>query len=255
MHTQDGSFVADAVAALATREYQSAGDCYSRAAWHVLAEPRAGVSPFAADERGSVGTAVQYLVLSAVCYRVADAPARATNRAVEAIAVARDLKTALSQPIQQACLDELVADCHVVGDLDGAADAYATAEDAYRTAGADVSNPQKWATAPLFEAAAAPIKQLARSGANGELAITWEDLHGADPDDSGAFFAHRTRYKHQRFASLVEGVVADGFLAAPRGTTEYATTHHRCPACDSTDVNWVADSTLCLRCSHPTEPT
>ncbi len=254
MHTQDGGFVADAVAALATREYQSAGDYYSRAAWHVLAEPRAGTSPFAADDRGSVGTAVQYLVLSGICYRVADRPARATHRGVEGVAVARDLQTALSRPVQRACLDELIADCRVVGTLDGAAAAYDTAADAYHAAGSDVSHPQKWATTPLFEAAAAPLKQLARSAGNGEIAIKWEDLHGADPADSGAFLARRATYKQQRFSALLDGVVADGFLAAPRGTTEYATDHHRCSHCGSTDVNWVADSTLCLRCSRPTDP-
>jgi hypothetical protein len=117
-----------------------------------------------------------------------------------------------------------------------------------------VDDPQYWGTTPLFEAAAAPIKQVARGPANGEIAVKWEDLHGPDPSEPGAFLAHRARYKRQRFPSLVERVVDDGLLAAPRGTTEYSTDHHRCPHCDSTDVNWVADSTLCLRCSRPTEP-
>lgn len=68
---------------------------------------------------------------------------------------------------------------------------------------------------------AAPFEQVARSTADGEIAVTWEDLHGADPDDSGAFLAHRASYKRQRFPSLVGRVLSDGYLAAPRGTTAY----------------------------------
>jgi DNA-directed RNA polymerase subunit RPC12/RpoP len=48
-------------------------------------------------------------------------------------------------------------------------------------------------------------------------------------------------------------VVETGYLAAPRGTTEYDTDHHRCPACGSTDVNWAGDDVLCLRCSAVAE--
>lgn len=87
--------------------------------------------------------------------------------------------------------------------------------------------------------------------ADGEIAIAWEDLHGPDPSDPGRFLAHRARYKRQRFPELVERVVADGHLAAPRGTTEYGNATYRCPACAATDVNWVAGQTLCLRCSTP----
>ncbi len=254
MHTQDGGHIASAVVALAQRDYQTAGNHYSRAAWSVLTEPRAGQDPFAPDERGYVGVSLQYLLTSAICYRVAGRSARATHRGVEAVAIASDLTNALKEPAQQACLEELRADCRVAGGLDGAASAYDTAADAYRAAGDGIENPHRWATSPLFEAAATPIKQVARSLANGEIAIKWEDLHGADPSACGDFLAHRATYKRQRFSGLVERVVDEGFLAAPRGTTEYATDHHRCPHCGSTDVNWVAESVLCLRCSRPTEP-
>jgi len=44
-----------AVGALADREYERAGDAYTRAAWDRLADPREGLSPFEADERGWVG--------------------------------------------------------------------------------------------------------------------------------------------------------------------------------------------------------
>ncbi|MFC4357954.1 hypothetical protein ACFO0N_08335 [Halobium salinum] len=245
-----------AVEALAGRDPERAGDEYTRTAWATLATPRADVGPFDADERGWVGVGLGALVVSAVCYRVAGRDARATHRGVEGVAVARDLRHALEHPVQRACLREFVADFRVVGGLDGVQEAYAAAAEAYEHAAdsLDGDDPQRWATTPLFEAAAAPIKQVARGPANGEIAVAWEDLHGPDPSAPGAFLARRATYKRQRFPSLLARVVDDGVLAAPRGTTEYGTDHHRCPHCGSTDVNWVADSTLCLRCSRPTEP-
>jgi hypothetical protein len=255
MSTQDGGHRDRAVAALAERDYEDAGDAYTRAAWRVLADARPDRDPFEADEKGWVGHGVAHLVTSAVCYRVADQSGRATRRGVEGVAVARDLKTVLEHPAQRACLDELVADCRAAAGLDGAAEDYETAAERYRAAADAVDDPQYWGTTPLFEAAAAPLKQAARTTSNGEIAVTWEDLHGSDPAQPGEFLAHRASFKRQRFETLVERVADDGFLAAPRGTTEYGTDHHRCPNCDSTDVNWVADSILCLRCSRPTEAT
>lgn len=240
-----------AVAALAERAYERAGDAFTRAGWARLAEPRDGQDPFEADENGWVGNGLASFVIAAVAYRVADRPSRATHRGVEGVAVARDLDRALDRPVQQACLDEFVADCRVAGGLDDAATAYAEAAEAYEAAGETVESPQRWGTTPLFEAAAAPLQQAARSVADGEIAIAWEDLHGPDPSNPGQFLAHRARYKRQRFPELVERVVADGHLAAPRGTTEYGNANHRCPACASTDVNWIAGHTLCLRCSTP----
>jgi len=254
MHTDDGGHRDRAVAALAEHAYEDAGDAYTRAAWRVLADPRPGQSPFDADEKGWVGDGLASLVRSAVCYRVAGRPERATRRGVEGVAVARDLQSALDHPLQRACLDEVVADCKTAGGLDGGAAAYDAATDAYREAADPETDPQYWGTTPLFEAAA-PLQQVARTTANGEIAVSWEDLHGPDPAQAGEFLAGRATVKRQRFRELVERVVADRVLAAPRGTTEYDTDHHRCPACDSTDVNWVADSTLCLRCSRPTEAT
>jgi hypothetical protein len=219
----------------------------------VLADPRPGQGPFEADEKGWVGDGLASLVRSAVCYRVAGRPERATHRGVEGVAVARDLQSVLDHPIQRACLDEFVADCKTAGGLDGGREAYETAADAYREAAGPDTDPQYWGTTPLFDAAAGPLQQVARTTANGEIAVPWEDLHGADPARPGDFLAHRASVKRQRFGELVERVAGEGVLAAPRGTTEYDTDHHRCPACGSTDVNWVADSTLCLRCSRPTE--
>lgn len=257
METDADDRIAAAVAALSDRATERAGDEFTRAAWLSLADPRPAeeLSPFDADDRGWVGAGLRWLVVAAVAYRAAGRDVRATRRGAEGIAVARDLRTALDAPAQRACLDEFVADFRAVSGMDGINDAYADAADAYRDAADSVDEPRRVATSPLFEAAAAPIKQVARGPANGEIAVEWEDLHGSDPADPGAFLARRPTYKRQRFPSLVDRVVDDGWVAAPRGTTAYGDDHHRCPACGSTDVNWIAGHVLCLRCSTPMERT
>jgi len=255
METDADDRVAAAVAALSEREIEHAGDEFTRAAWLTLADPRPSesLSPFDADDRGWVGAGLRWLAVAAVAYRVAGRDARAARRSAHGIAVARDLHTALEMPAQRACLDEFVADFRAVADMDGVEAAYTDAADAYRAAGDTVDDPHRLATSPLFEAAAAPIKQVARGPANGEIAVEWDDLHGDDPADPGSFLAARATYKRQRFPSLVARVVDEGRLAAPRGTTAYGDDHHRCPDCGSSDVNWTAGHVLCLRCSAPME--
>ncbi len=253
MNTQDGGHHDAAVDALAAREYETAGDQYTRGGRRVLADPREGLDPFAPDEKGWIGQGLQHLLVGTVAYRVAGVDARATRRAVEGVAATRDFQHVLDAPGQGACLAELVADFRVAGGLDGADAAYDDAAERYAEVGDAVDSPQALATTPLFGAAAATIKQVARGQANGEIAIKWEDLHGPDPSRPGDFLAHRARFKRQRFAGLVEKAVADGHLAAPRGTTEYGNETHRCPNCGSTDVNWAGTDVLCMRCSTPTE--
>lgn len=253
MNTQDGGHHDAAVDALAAREYETAGDRYTRGGRRVLADPREGLDPFAPDEKGWIGQGLQQLLAAAVAYRVAGVDPRATQRAVEGIAATRDFQRALDAPGQGACLAEFVADFRVAGGLDGAGAAYDGAAERYAAAADAIDSPQALATTPLFGAAAATIKQVARGQANGEIAIRWEDLHGADPSRPGDFLAHRARFKKQRFAGLVEKAVADGHLAAPRGTTEYGNETHRCPNCGANDVNWAGTDVLCLRCSTPTE--
>ncbi|SDJ49591.1 hypothetical protein SAMN05216226_10488 [Halovenus aranensis] len=243
----------EAVASLAAREYETAGDQYARAGWQILAEPRPERDPFVADSKGWVGKGLGHLVTSALCYRVAGNAMRATDRATEARAVATDFRAVLDHPAQQACLLELVADAHTAGDLGETADTYAEAVEAYREAGRATEDPQFRSTTPLFQAATTVLQQVARSTANGEIPITWDDLHGGDPSSPGQFLAHRAKLKRQRFPTLVESAVDDGYLAAPRGTTEYNNATYTCPACDATDVNWVGDSVLCMRCSTPME--
>ncbi|MEF8813525.1 MAG: hypothetical protein V5A55_06870 [Halovenus sp.] len=253
MSSQERDYDEHAVAALACRTYDTAGDYFARAAWQALATPRPDHNPFDADEKGWVGKGIRDLVTSTICYRVAGRPDRAAHRGTEAGAVAADLQATLEHPAQRACLQELVADARLAGGLDGGADAYSDAAEAYRAAAGSVDDPQRWGTTPLFEAAATPLQQVARSTANGEIAIAWEDLHGADPAAPGRFLAHRATLKRQRFPTLLESVVEAGYLAAPRGTTEYNNATYRCPDCGSNDVNWVADSVLCMRCSAPVE--
>jgi hypothetical protein len=251
MRTQDDGHVAAAIDALADRSYELAGDEYTRAAWRVLAEPRAGQSPFTADEKGWVGDGLRWLTTAAVAYRVAGEITRATRRGVEGVAIARDLATSLPHPAQTACLSEFVADFRVVAGMDGIEDAYHSATEEYEAAAAETNDPQDWGTRPLFQAAAGTIKQVARGPADGEIAVTWEDLHGSDPSAPGEFLAQRATYKRQRFPGLLKRVLDDGALAAPRGTTEYDNDTYQCPACNANDVNWVADEVLCLRCSTP----
>ena len=253
MSAQNRGYRDAAIDALAARQYESAGDLYTRAARSVLAEPRPDQSPFDADDRGWVGKGVQYHVVAAIAYRVAGVESRATRRAVEGVAVTNDLKHGLAEPVQHACLDEFVADLRVAGGLSGIDEAYESAAAAYESAAESVDQPQSVATTPMFEAAAGPLKQVARGQANGEIAIDWDDLHGSDPGEPGAFLGHRATYKRQRFPGLMESAVADGHLSAPRGTTEYGNENHRCPACGADDVNWSGNDVLCMRCSTPAE--
>jgi|APHM01.1.fsa_nt_gi hypothetical protein len=254
MGTSDGGHRDAAIAALAERAYERAGDEYTRAAWRGLADPREdeAIDTFSLGERGWVGRGLGHLVAAALSYRVAGTDARATRRGVEGVALARDLATG-ARPVQAACLREFVADFRAAAGLDGARDAYDAAAAAYNSAGDSVDDPQRWGTTPLFEAAASSFKQLARGQDNGEIAVTWEDLHGSDPSQPGAFLAHRAEYKRQRLPRLVTATVDDAYLAAPRGSTAYGTDAYRCPACGSQDINWVGDSTLCMRCSHPAQ--
>jgi len=243
-----------AVDAIADRRYERAGDEYTRAAWQRLATPHDGQHPFEADERGWIGRGLQFMTAAAVAYRVAGVPKRATHRAVEGVAVARDLQRTLDRPVQQACLGEFVADFRVVGDVGDATAAYEDAADAFREAAGSVEDPQQWTTTPLFEAATATLKQVARGLDDGEIAIEWTDVHGSDPNEPGPFLARRVEYKRQRFRSLLARTIDAGHLAANRGTTEYSNDTFQCPNCGSTDVNWIADRTLCLRCSSQMVP-
>jgi hypothetical protein len=255
MHVNDDGHHKEAVLCLADRDYASAGDSYARAGWSILSEPRSGRSPFDEDDHGYVGRSLQEMFMSAVCYRIAGQNRRARSRSECGVAVSEDLAESFASPVQRACLKEFVADFRVVSpDGERYRDAYEEAAESYRSAVDEATEVQTVSTTALFRAASEGMKQMGRTLENGEIAVEWQDLHGPDPSDAGDFLAHRARYKLQRLPSLVDGVIEEGFLAAPRGSTEYNTDHHRCPECGSEDVNWVADTVLCLRCSGRTEP-
>jgi len=253
VNTDDDGHHDAAVDALAVREYEQAGNRYTRGGRQVLADPRPEIDPFEPDEKGWIGQGLQQLLAAAVAYRVAGADGRATQRAVEGIAASRDFETVLQRPGQAACLAEFVADFRVAGGLDGVVETYDAAAERYAVAGDEIDSPQALATTPLFEAGAATIKQIARGQANGEIAIEWEDLHGSDPSRPGEFLAHRARFKRQRLSGLLDRAIADDHLAAPRGTTEYNNERHECPNCGSNHVNWAGTGIVCLRCSTPTK--
>lgn len=248
MPSDDGGHRDAAVAALADRAYEQAGNHYTRSGWRILADPRADSDPFTVGDQGWVGVGLSRIACAVASYRVAGKHTRARQRGVAGIATAQDLLTQCDRPVQQACLYEYVGDCRVLIGTDPA-NAYERAIDTYHES--TVSDPQRWATSALFEAVAAPLKQLARGQADGEIAVTWEDLHGADPDQPGAFLGHRVEYKQHHLERTLQKAIDAGHLAAPRGSTAYGTDSYRCPDCGSTDVNWVGDSTLCLRCSRP----
>lgn len=242
-----------AIEALAAREYERAGDAYTRAGRAQLADPREDVGPFDGTRKGWVGRGLASLAIATVAYRVAGADRRGTHRAVEGVAVTRDLETALDRPPQRGCLAEFVADFRLVGDLDGIEHAYDEAARRYRENCNSLEEPTFWTTTPLFEAAASTISQAARGTADGEIAVSWEDLHGSDPAQSGAFLARRVQFKRRRFRSYLDQTLETGTLAAPRGTTEYDNDTFWCRSCERSDVNWTGDSVLCLRCSRPVE--
>lgn len=248
MPPDDGGYRDAAVAALADRTYEQAGNYYTRSGWRILATPRADTSPFTFDEQGWVGVGLGRIARAVASYRVGGQRTRARQRGVAGIATAQDLITQCDRPIQQACLYEYIGDCHVLTETDPTA-AYERAVETYHES--TISDPQRWATSALFEAVAGPLKQLARGQADGEIAVTWDDLHGADPSDPGAFLSQRVKYKQQHLKQTLTAAVEDGHLAAPRGSTAYGTDSYRCPGCGASDVNWVGESTLCLRCSRP----
>ena len=252
MPPEDGGHRDAAIAALADRAYEQAGNRYTRSGWRILAAPRTDSDPFVFEEQGWVGVGLSRIACATISYRVAGQDTRARQRGVAGIATAQDLLTQCDRPVQRACLYEYVGDLRVLTGTDHD-DAYDRAAATYQAV--TVDDPQRWGTSALFEAVAAPLQQLARGQADGEIAVTWDDLHGPDPEQPGSFLGHRVEYKRRHLERALAASVDAGYFAAPRGSTAYGTDTHRCPACGATDVNWVGASTLCLRCSRPMERT
>jgi|GEM_PF-610027 len=254
MHTDDDGHHDRAVAAVATGDLGAAADAYTRGARAVLAAPRPDVDPLDADPKGWVGDGVRLLECAAIAYHAAGATDRRDARVLEARGVCADLQQTLTAPGQRACVTEAIADLQRIGADAAAAEATATAAiDAYADAADAIDDVQVVATTPLFTAVAAPIAQLARGQDDGEIVLGYDALHGPDHTDVAGFLAHRVRTKQARWPGLLATAAETRSLAAPRGTTAYSVQTHRCPACGSRDINWVAGLELCLRCSTPLE--
>lgn len=241
----------EAITALVDREYDRAADAYALAGYGALAglelETRGrGVHPLAPDDRGWVGHALRYLLLSGAALRAAGADRRARRRCQQGVLVAADLRDeVVEHEVQRAALAEFVADLGVVGGF-GEPSAYDGVRDRY--AGADVDDPTAWVTTPLLEAATAGPMQASR---NGPHEFQWDDLHGSTPAD---YLVHRARFKRARVPRVVEHVVETGVLHPPRGTTEHNNADYVCPNCGTNEVSWVADLVVCIDCSRRMEP-
>ena len=231
-----------AIRALSTHAYADAGDEYTLAAYGGLAglEGRRREA-FDPDDAGWVGYPLAALFLAGVCYRIAGADDRARNRAGQGILVAGDQREhVLNHAVERAACHEWTGDFRsLAGDADRAAAAYDRAADGY--AAADPDAPAEWTTRPLLQAGTDAVLQLSRPDD-----LDWGDLHGSSGSDA---LGHRVRFKRSRLPSLLQVRVDDGQLFAPRGSTEYSVDAFRCPDCGANDVNYVAETVLCLRCN------
>lgn len=235
-----------AIRALGDGDHAAAAREYTLAAHAELAgEQGRHRAAYGADDGEWVGYPLAACFLAGVCHRVAGRTDRARNRAGQGILVVGDHRDhVLDDPVARAACHEWVGDFRVLsGDDDRARDAYDRAEAGYESAGPE--DPVAWSTRPLLQAGTDVVLQLSRPDD-----VQWDDLHGATPE---AALTHRIRFKRSRLASLLAARVEAGELHAPRGSTEYGTGGYRCPACGSSDVNYVANAVLCLRCDTPVE--
>lgn len=233
-----------AVTHLVDHEYRDAGDCYTRAAYSVLADPGEGRDLFADDGKGWFARGVAALTTAALCYRVAGLSDRAAHRGREAEAVAADQRDGVrSAAVDRALCEELVGDARVAGGHDDADAAYDRAAAGYEDAAPE--DPLDWVTRPAFEAANRAVLHASRNTGS-ELA--WDDLHGPDPSRA-TYLAHRARTKARRFPAIVRTLVDEGRLHPPRGTTEHDNDRYRCPECGTSEVNWIGEEVVCIDCS------
>lgn len=233
-----------AIRAVAADRYDRAAEFYTESAHARLA---GGIgradAPFPDTTR--VGRPLVQLALAALCYRLAGADDRARWRAAEGLAIAGDAREAIAtDDIERGAFLEYTGDLRaVVGDDEKAQNAYDRAADAYEQAAADDAG--KRTASPPLKPGTDFLAQLSRPDD-----LTWDDIHSAS-DPLGS----RVRTRKARVPSLVERTVAEGDLRAPRGSTEYNTGRFRCPECGSDDVNYVAETTLCLRCGAEVDTT
>lgn len=230
----------EAILALAAEDYRAASDAYALAVYGELAghenDHRDAFDP---DARGWAGFPLAALVLAGVCDRITGSDARAENRAAQGRAIAIDQRDhVLESAVDQGACEEFVGDCHALaGDHESAAAAYDRASERYADANPD--DPARATTRPLLQAGTDLLLQLSRPDD-----VAWDDIHGTGDDA----LARRVRFRRSRLPEMIESRVAAGRLHPPRGSTEYNAAF-RCDDCGATDVNYVADSVLCLRCA------
>lgn len=237
-----------AIHALAEERHADAAEEYTTAARAALAGHGAtGHGAYDAPDRSRAGTGLAAFATAAVCHRIAGNEKRATVPVAEGIIVAGELRDhVLTTPVERAACHEFVGDLRaVVDDGERAAAAYDRAAEAY--AALDLDAPAAETGRPFLQAGTELLAHLSRPDD-----LSWDDLHGGGGPDA---LDRRIAVKRSRTRSVARARVTDGKLHAPRGSTEYRTGRFRCPACGSDDANYVAGTTLCLRCSTPTDPT
>jgi hypothetical protein len=226
----------EAVLALSDRRWRDAGDAYTLDAHaHLGGEGESGSGAFDDPLRGAAH-ALRTLLLAGVCYRLADQSDRALVRAGTGRLLTAELRDhVVDAAADRAACEEFRGAFHALsGDDDRADDAFEAAADRYAAAALD--DPAGATTRPLLRAGTDLLMQV-----SGPDDLFWDDVHeGSDP------LGRRVR-TYRRLPSMLDAVESEGQLYPPRGSTEYGT-DFTCPDCGSHDVNYVADTVLCLRC-------
>jgi hypothetical protein len=231
-----------AVRALAAGTWRTAATQYTLAAYGTLAGHEGFRREAFDPDRPSAGTGICHLLRAAVCQRLVGGDDAARNRAMQGALLAVDQRRERDGVDRAAC-DELLGHCRsLAGDAERANAAYDRAADGY--AAADVDDPAGATTRPLLQAGTDLLTHVSRPND-----VAWDDIHGTGSDA----LARRVRFARSRLREFVDARVADGTLYAPRGSTEYGVDRFRCPECGASDVNYVAETVLCLRCNAVTE--
>lgn len=235
-----------AILALADERFDLAADRYSLSAYGTLAgAENRHREAFDTDHAGWAGFAVCDLLRAAVCHRIAGATDRARNRAGQAILVVGDQRDhVVASAVDRAACHELVGVARAItGDAEQASAAFDRATAGYESA--DVDDGFRATTRPLLQAGTDLVTHLSRPDD-----VEWDEIHGPNRDEA---LLRRVRFVRNRIGSMADARVEAGKLHAPRGSTEYGNANYRCPECGSNDINHVAETVLCLRCSAESE--
>ncbi len=232
-----------AIHAVAADRYDRAGDRYTLTAYELLSGHGGSHAAFDPEGGTALGAPLCSLALASVCYRLAGTPDRARARAQSGLALATEHRDhVLTAREERAACAEFAGDFHhLLGDRERATGAYDRAGEGYEAA--DLGNPAGFTARGLLEPGTRFLVHLSRPDD-----LTWDEIHGSDPERA---LSTRLRFKSARLASLLAARFDAGVLMTPRGSTEYGTDRFDCPACGSSDVNYVAGAVFCLRCDTP----